>query len=127
VKVVDASAMIDLLIGSERADQLASILDDDLFAPDLLITEVFAFLRRMTARSSISPAAADELADVFRSAPVEYMPVWPHAQRVWALRHTVSPYDASYVAVAEDLGTALVTTDVHLARGVAGVVPVIVV
>jgi len=127
MKVVDASAMIDLLIGSERAGQLASILDDDLFAPDLLIAEVLAFLRRMTARSSITAADADALADVFGSAPVEYVPVWPQAHRVWELRDTVSPYDASYVAVAEELRTALVTTDLHLARAVAGIVPVIVV
>ena len=128
MKVVDASAMIDLLIGSERADQLASILDDDLFAPDLLIAEVFAlFLRRMTARSRITAADADALADVFGSAPVEYVPVWPQAHRVWELRDTISADDASYVAVAEALRTALVTTDLHLARAVAGVVPVIVV
>jgi predicted nucleic acid-binding protein len=39
----------------------------------------------------------------------------------------MSPYDASYVALAEDLGAPLVTTDVRLARAAAGIVPVIVV
>lgn len=127
MKVIDASAMIDLLIGSERSDQLASILDDDLFAPDLLVAEVFAFLRRMAARSRITATAADDLAQVFQSAPVEYVQVWPRAGRVWELRDTISTYDACYVAVAEEVGAPLVTTDLRLARGAAGIVPVIVV
>ena len=40
MKVVDASAMIDMLTGGPRSDQLIPILDDDLFAPDLLVPEV---------------------------------------------------------------------------------------
>ncbi|WP_425402618.1 type II toxin-antitoxin system VapC family toxin [Geodermatophilus telluris] len=36
--------------------------------------------------------------------------------RVWQLRATVTPYDATYVALAEALGCALVTADGRLAR-----------
>lgn len=48
--------------------------------------------------------------------------------RVWALRHTMSTYDAPYVAVAEAFGVPLVTIDLRLARaaekqGVEVVVP----
>jgi predicted nucleic acid-binding protein len=126
VKVVDASAMIDTLTGSPRSDLLIPILDDDLFAPDLLIPEVLAFLRRMTPKL-LTDAEADQLAQVFRGAPIEYVHVWPQAARVWDLRHNLSLYDACYVAAAEDLGAPLVTTDLRLARAVTGVVPVIVV
>lgn len=123
MKVIDASAMIDVLTGSERADQLLAVFDDDLFAPDLLVPEVFSFLRRMSARGRLPEA--DDLAASLQAAPLEYLPAWPHAARVWQWRHVMSPYDATYVALAEDLCAALVTTDLRLAKAAAGIVPVL--
>jgi predicted nucleic acid-binding protein len=35
--------------------------------------------------------------------------------RIWELCHNVSGYDATYIALAEALGVALVTTDQKLA------------
>lgn len=40
----------------------------------------------------------------------------PFADRVWELRHTVTSYDAWYVAVAEALGLSLATLDKRLSR-----------
>ncbi|MGH3965124.1 MAG: type II toxin-antitoxin system VapC family toxin [Pseudonocardiaceae bacterium] len=43
---------------------------------------------------------------------------YPHLElvsRVWALRDTLAPYDGAYVALAETLGCALVTSDKRLA------------
>lgn len=37
-------------------------------------------------------------------------------ERVWALKETVTAYDAVYVAVAESLSLPLVTADRRLAR-----------
>jgi predicted nucleic acid-binding protein len=36
-------------------------------------------------------------------------------ERVWELRHTITPYDAAYVALAETIGTVLITADRRLA------------
>jgi predicted nucleic acid-binding protein len=36
--------------------------------------------------------------------------------RIWALRENVSAYDATYAALAETLGCALLTADARLAR-----------
>ena len=36
--------------------------------------------------------------------------------RCWELRHNLSVYDASYVAVAEALGATLLTADMRLAN-----------
>ena len=40
----------------------------------------------------------------------------PFAARAWALRATVTSYDAWYVAVAEAIATPLATLDLRLAR-----------
>ena len=123
MKVVDASAMVDVLVASERAAQLLAVFDDDLFAPDLLVTEVYSVLRRLTTARTLRNA--DQLALELRQSPVEYLHTWPYAERMWGWRHTMSPYDASYVALAEDLGATLVTTDLRLASVAKGIVPVI--
>jgi predicted nucleic acid-binding protein len=38
------------------------------------------------------------------------------AQRTWELRHNLSTYDASYVALAETIDATLVTLDTRLAK-----------
>lgn len=123
MKVVDASAMIDVLVGSERSGPLLAALDDDVFAPDLLVAEVFSALRRMASSHTLTNA--DQLALQLRNAPVEYLHTWPYAERMWGWRHNMSPYDASYVALAEDLGATLITSDLRLAKAAKGIVPVI--
>jgi predicted nucleic acid-binding protein len=40
----------------------------------------------------------------------------PFADRIWELRHTVTSYDAWYVALAEALGLPLATLDGRLSR-----------
>lgn len=123
MKVVDASAMVDVLVGSERASQLLAVLDDDLFAPDLLVAEVYSVLKRLATSRTLRNA--DQLAHELRQAPVEYLHTWPYAERMWSWRHNMSLYDASYVAIAENLGATLVTTDLRLAKAAAGIVTVI--
>jgi predicted nucleic acid-binding protein len=38
------------------------------------------------------------------------------ARRVWGLRHTLSTYDAAYVALAETAAAPLLTCDAPLSR-----------
>lgn len=40
----------------------------------------------------------------------------PNLWRIWELRHAISAYDATYVALAEALQAELVTCDGRLAR-----------
>ncbi len=49
---------------------------------------------------------------------VELFPYEPLARRVWELRENVTPYDAWYVALAEELGVGLATLDRRLAQAV---------
>lgn len=45
---------------------------------------------------------------------LQLFPFAPFAERVWALRHNLTCYDAWYVAVAEAMGCPLVTLDRRL-------------
>ncbi|MCZ7590290.1 MAG: type II toxin-antitoxin system VapC family toxin [Gaiella sp.] len=56
--------------------------------------------------------------------PVTSHVTHPYARRIAALANRHSVYDAASVALAEGLGTPLLTTDVRLARAVA-TVPVV--
>ena len=125
MKVVDASAMIDVLSGTQRGAKLLPIFDDDLFAPDLLISEVYSFLKRMEASRRLSRRDAEQIAHALQHAPIEYLPTWPYAEQMWSWRDNLSPYDSAYVAVASDLGAPLVTTDARLGRAACELVTVI--
>jgi predicted nucleic acid-binding protein len=52
--------------------------------------------------------------------PIELFPFEPFAGRIWELRHSVTSYDAWYVAIAEALDLPLATLDGPLSRS-AGV------
>ena len=125
LKVVDASAMIDVLSGTQRRAKLLPIFDDDLLAPALLISEVYSFLKRMEATRRLSRRDAEQIAHALQQAPIEYLPTWPYAEQMWNWRDNLSPYDSSYVALADDLGAPLITTDSRLGRAAANLVTVI--
>lgn len=125
MKVVDASAMVEVLMGTTRGSKVLVFFDDDLFAPDALITETWSALKRMTTSRVLTRAQADELAGALQQARIEYMHVWPYAQRMWNMSDSFSVYDAAYVALAHDLGAPLLTTDSRLARSAADIVQVI--
>ncbi len=107
--------MIQLLTSAPGSAQTAALLDDDIVAPELLITEVTRFLARLERHGEPIGPARRALTD----AAIDYLPTWPHAERMWELRHTVSPYDACYVVVAEAMECPLLTADARLGR-VAG-------
>ena len=109
--VVDASAMIDLLNRAPNPDRIRALLDDDVCAPDTIVPEVVRHL----ARRDRADSGAVARFEMFESFGLHFMPAWPYTRRIWELRHSVSAYDACYVAVAEALNCALVTTDERLA------------
>jgi predicted nucleic acid-binding protein len=109
---VDASTMIQLLTNAPGSSRIAALLDDDIVAPELLIAEVTRFLARLERHGEPVAPARSALAD----AAIDYVPTWPHAERMWELRHNVSPYDACYVVVAETMECPLLTADTRLGR-----------
>lgn len=116
MKVVDASAIIEVLARTAKAALIEALLDDDLFAPDLLVAEVVHYLRYEFHGGRLTAAQADSALEVFAQSDIEFLHAWPLTTRIWELRSNVSAYDACYVAMAESLGCPLLTTDSRLER-----------
>lgn len=129
--VVDASVIVTALVSATGAGARARErlhMDPDLHVPHLLDVEVPAALRRrvLLGQTDVSLATV-ALSDLGELAALR----WDHGpllQRAWELRDNLTIYDAVYVALAEALGTTLVTSDRRLAQapGVACPVEVLV-
>lgn len=116
--VLDASATVEWLLQTPAGARVgARILAkrEDLHAPHLLTVEVAQVLRRYVAKRLLSPARAQEALRDLLDLPLICYPHDPLLWRVWALRSTLTAYDAVYVALAEALQARLVTCDVKLA------------
>lgn len=116
--VVDASALIELLLHTPHAEAVSARLfsGSELAAPHLLDAEVIHALRRAALAGAITPAHGEAAIAITSDLPItrhDHLPLLP---RIWALRHNVSAYNATYVALAEALGAELLTADARLAR-----------
>lgn len=117
--VVDASAALELLLRTPGAAALEGRLfgaGETLHAPHLIDLEIAQVLRRFAQGGVLTPARCGEALDDWRGFSVRRYPHEMLLPRVWALRETLTAYDAAYVALAEALDAPLVTTDAKLAR-----------
>lgn len=124
--VLDSSVVVEFLLGRGPANLVAGWIErqDSLVAPDLLVFEVIAALRRRALSGLLSDARALTAVVDLGEAPIELFPMMPLRWRVWELRHNFSAADALFVALAEELGEPLATADAALARAVARHTPV---
>jgi predicted nucleic acid-binding protein len=116
--VLDASALLEVLLGSERATKINPVVqsaDSDLHAPSLCDVELTSGLVRLLVRKWISMERAGELLTDLIDIPITRHGHLALLPRTIALRNNFSVYDAVYVALAEDLGATLVTADTRLA------------
>ena len=117
--VVDASALLDLLLQTERAGRVAALLfapDQQLHAPHLIDVEVTQVLRRLALAREIRAVRAEEALLDLEALLIERHEHLPLLPRVLALRQAVTAYDGVYIALAEALDANLVTCDARLAR-----------
>jgi predicted nucleic acid-binding protein len=115
VIVVDASAMVEALIGRDVDNELLDALQDDIHAPHLLDVEVLSVLRGLLLDSKLAPGAAEDARADHFAFTISRHEVHPLAERVWELRHQHTCYDATYLALAEALDAPLFTCDAKLA------------
>ncbi|MEY2467956.1 MAG: hypothetical protein QOF21_654 [Actinomycetota bacterium] len=115
--VCDASAVFELLLGDEFGLRVAEVLDGtDVHAPHIALFETANALRNAELQSRISVASAVGAMSGLYELEIEYWPFEAVATRAWELRQNLTFYDASYVALAEQLQAPLVTVDERLAR-----------
>jgi predicted nucleic acid-binding protein len=117
--VIDASALLEMLLQTGKAERLMerALADSErLNAPELLDIEAANVVRRMTQRKEISLQRAEQVFEDFSQLIIERHAHAPLLPRIWELRDSMSAYDAAYIALAEGLGAPLLTCDGRLAR-----------
>jgi len=120
VTVLDSSAVVDYLLGTGVAREAGALFEREapLAAPDVLVFEVLAVIRRHTLAGALqaerAQAALDDLGDI----SLELFPSMPLRLRAWEMRHNLAAADALFVALAEQLDEPLATSDRGLANAV---------
>ncbi len=116
--VVDASVLAAFYaVQDPRRPQVTARLSagQALFAPAHLDVEVTSALRGMARGNQRLHDAVPRALRHLASFPIRRMPLAPLLERMWQLRENVTPYDAAYIALAEELDAAVITCDAKLA------------
>ena len=117
--VTDASFLSNAVGDDEAAGEAArAILDHhaEVSVPHLADVEVLSTLRKRALAGTMTTQRCVEALRDLTALPYRRYPAAAFLERAFELRHTVSAYDAIYVALAEALGCELVTADGRLAR-----------
>jgi predicted nucleic acid-binding protein len=114
--VVDASALIDALVGPTAVATARLSREPVLHGPHLLPLEVASALRKLVTDHRLSERGGRQALDKLTALPLRLHPHIPLLPRVWELRANLTVYDAVYAALAETLGLPLVTADARLSR-----------
>ena len=115
---VDASALIEVLLRTERGARIEARLlssGESLHAPHLLDVEVTQVLRRYERASSLTAERGQQALADLADFPMHRYPHDWLLPRMWELRRNVTAYDAAYLALAEALLVPLVSCDARLA------------
>lgn len=113
--IIDASAMVEALVGRESDEELLNALSGDVDAPHLLDVEVLSVLRELLLGGKLAPEEADQARLDHFAFTITRHETAPLAERMWQLRHQFTSYDANYLALAEALQAPLYTCDAKLA------------
>jgi predicted nucleic acid-binding protein len=117
--VPDASAAVELVLRTPRAERIAARAlrpAERLQAPHFIDIEVAQAMRRLVQAKEITATRADVAVSDFEKLVIERHEHRPLLRRVWDLRTSLSAYDAAYVALAEALAAPMLTCDAELAR-----------
>lgn len=112
--VLDASAVVELLMGGARGEVVLPWLDDEegeIHAPGLVDPEVAQVFRRLVRSGTVTRSRGMVSVELVQELGIHRHPERPLLPRIWALRENLTAYDAAYVALAEALECPLVTFD----------------
>ena len=116
--VVDASAMVELLLRTPAARSVQARMFDKgepLHAPQLIEVEIAQVLRKYALAGELDADHGRMLLGELTIFPIRRHPHHALLPRIWGLRHNLSAYDATYLALAEALDGSLLTDDKRLA------------
>lgn len=120
MRVADASVLVEYLtdgeFGAASRRQIGRVSPGWLWAPYVVDAEVGHALRRAARAGAISDRKARAALDDLFEMKLQRISHRLLAARAWELRRNVSFYDGLYVALAEALGTPLLTLDARLAK-----------
>jgi predicted nucleic acid-binding protein len=114
VIALDASAAVLALLNDGEARRL--VARETIAIPHLADSELAHALRGQLRRARIDEYQARAALARWARLGVHPFRAVGRLARVWELRDDLSAYDATYVALAEALGCALVTADARLAQ-----------
>lgn len=119
--VIDASAMVDVLLRNPAGEAVAEhIAATALHAPPHFDVEVLSALARLHRAGHLSDPQVGQRLDQLRIAPIERHTAGDLLEPAWAMRHNVRVTDGIYLALADALDTIVITTDRALARAAPG-------
>ena len=120
VRVLDASAAVELLLGTAAGRRAADGLRGGVAAaPAHLDAEVLSALGRLVRAGDVTDDRAALCLDRLARAPIRRYPIATLLTAAWERRANLTLRDALYVALAHRLDATLVTTDRRLARSPA--------
>lgn len=115
--VVDASILVPALAddGADGRRCRERLSGEQLVAPEIIDLEVCSVLGELTLQGALTPRRAAAAVDDLGALPLHRASHRLLLSRIWQLRGNLTPYDGSYVALAERLSIVLVTGDARLA------------
>ncbi|WP_328657205.1 type II toxin-antitoxin system VapC family toxin [Nocardia salmonicida] len=115
--VLDASAMVDLLVRNDRTDAVSKRISAAvLHVPAHFDVEVLSALGRLNRADLVSAAEVETALGRLARAPLTRHHVVNLTTGAWNRRAAIRLADALYVELAEQFEMPLVTTDGRLAR-----------
>jgi predicted nucleic acid-binding protein len=119
--VVDASVILDAMLDERVAEAFNGLaLSNSFAAPDHIYVEILNALRRLERADVMTPFTLENCISLLRDWPLERFSVHDFVSDIWSVRHTITPYDAAYVALAGLLDAPLLTHDEKLVRAIGG-------
>ena len=123
--ILDASAAVEMLLGSAAGATAAAMLRADTpVVPAHFDAEVYRALRRLGRRAAMDADGLRAGINALATLAVERVPLPPLLQSANDLGDRFSPPDSLYVALARALDAPLITSDARLARACEGVAKV---
>jgi predicted nucleic acid-binding protein len=114
--IVDSSVLVAALLADRDfgAWSAAAIARSLVGAPSIAAFESANIIRRHAAAGLVDERVASLAHRDLALLTIEYWPYDALAARCWELRHNLTVYDASFVAMAEETDSPLYTLDHRL-------------